>query len=123
VDRPYHLGEPVTEALAPPDVRRVERAVRCFDATGRLQRWPGKRSDQIVALWVVWSQLPADTRFTEQEVNAMLGGWHDSADHALLRRELVDLGLLQRTQTGSVYRRADRQDIPPEAAAAIGRFA
>lgn len=113
----------MTEALAPPDLKRVERAVRCFDAAGRLQRWPSKRSEQIVLLWVIWSQLPAETRFTEQEVSAMLGSWHDSGDHALLRRELVDLGLLQRTQTGSVYRRASAQDIPPDAAMAIGRFA
>lgn len=113
----------MTDALAPPDLKRVARAVRCFDAAGRLQRWPSKRSEQIVVLWVIWSQLPVDARFTESDVNAMLGGWHDNGDHALLRRELVDMGLLQRTQTGSVYRRANPPDIPPDAAEAIGRFA
>jgi len=109
--------------LDPLEKKRVDRVMRCFDETGRLQRWPKKRSEQIVALWVVWSQIPADTQFTESDVNGMLGGWHDIGDHALLRRDLVDLGLLQRTPTGSVYRRANPEEIPADAAAAIARFA
>ncbi len=113
----------VEPELDRPSRKRVERVLRCFNETGRLQRWPSKRSEQIVALWIVWSQIPSDTRFSESEVNGMLGGWHDVGDHALLRRDLVDLGLLLRTPTGSVYRRAEPAEIPPDAAAAIARFA
>ena len=100
------------------DPRKLQRVWRCFDATGRLQRWPSKRSEQILALWIVWSQLPQDQQFSELEVNSMLAGWHDLGDHALLRRDLVDMGLLQRTPNGAVYRRANAA-VPADAAAAI----
>jgi hypothetical protein len=109
---------PIDAVLA----KRLKRVWRCFDATGRLQRWPTKRSEQILVLWIIWSQLPADTRFSESEVNSMLAGWHDTDDYALLRRELIELELMQRTPTGSVYRRAN-PDVPADAAAAIARFA
>ena len=40
---------------------------------------------------------------------------HLFGDHALLRRELCDMGLLSRTPNGSVYRRIERP-MPPDAA-------
>src|SRR5690606_12337188 len=125
VDRPHHLGEPVTAPVPPAtagvDRRRLERVWRCFNAAGRLQHWPSKRSEQILALWIVWSQLPKNEQFSELEINSMLAGWHDLGDHALLRRDLVDLGLLQRTPNGAVYRVANA-DVPADAAAAIAGF-
>jgi hypothetical protein len=110
------------ESTAPAvDKRKLERVWRCFDGTGRLQRWPKKRSEQILALWIVWSQLPKNRQYAEIDINSMLGGWHDLGDYALLRRDLVDLGLLQRTPNGAVYRVANAE-VPPDAAAAIARF-
>jgi hypothetical protein len=108
-----------TEAV---DQRRLERVWRCFDATGRLQRWPNKRAEQILVLWIVWSQLPDDTRMNEFEFSSLLSRWHDYEDYALLRRDLFDLGLVNRTQTGSIYRKTSRDVIPAEAAAAIAKF-
>lgn len=104
------------------DRKRLDRVWRCFDDTGRMQRWPSKRSDQILALWIIWSFIPSGTQYTEMEVNGMLNGWHDINDHAMLRRDLCDLGLMQRTPTGSVYRKVDAE-VPPDAAAAIAKFA
>lgn len=104
------------------DQRRLERVWRCFDATGRLQRWPARRAEQVLALWIVWSQLPQDRRYTEPEINTMLGGWHDLGDHALLRRDLIDMGLLRRTTDGAICRVAQAEP-PPDAAAAMSRFA
>ena len=101
--------------------RKLERVWRCFDEAGRLQRWPKKRSEQILALWIVWSFLPKNQQFTELDINSMLGGWHDLGDHALLRRDLVDLGLLQRTPNGAIYRAANAE-VPPDAALAIAKF-
>jgi hypothetical protein len=105
-------------ASAAVDRRKLERVWRCFDDKGRLQRWPKKRSEQILVLWIVWSQLPKNVQLSELEVKSMLGGWHDFDDHALLRRDLVDLGLMQRTPNGAIYRVANA-DVPPDAAAAI----
>lgn len=103
------------------DARQRERAARCFDATGRLQRWPSKRNDQLTILWVVWSFLPDDTQMSEAEVSGMLRSWHDYEDFALLRRELCDLGLLRRTPDGRLYRKI-AHEMPEEAAALAARF-
>ncbi|MCX2698714.1 DUF2087 domain-containing protein [Ochrobactrum chromiisoli] len=97
----------------------VERVARCFDKDGVLTRFPSKRSDQISVLWVLWSRLPARTKLTEAEVNALLKSWHSFGDHALLRREICDAGLVSRTRDGSVYL---RMELPmPPLAQAIAR--
>ena len=94
--------------------KQTDRVARCFDPKGRLQRWPAKRSDQLVVLWVIWWQLPDDLQMSEIELNGMLKGWHDYEDYALIRRELVELQLLRRTPDGRIYRKVSR-DIPADA--------
>ena len=106
----------------PIDTKRVDRVVRCFDGTGRLMRWPSKRAEQLLALWIVWSYLPDDTQMSEREVSSMLRDWHVYEDFALLRRELVDLDMLRRTPNGRVYRKVSLE-LPGEAAAVLARFA
>ena len=110
---------PATSA-APLDQKRVERVERCF-AQGRLTRWPSRREDQVLALWGVWSKLPAGRSFDERQVSAFIAGLHDFGDHALLRRELVISRLMDRTTDGAVYRRVERRP-PPEAAGLIARL-
>ena len=103
------------------DAKRIDRVARCFDSTGRLLRWPSKRADQLLVLWVVWSYLPADAQLSEPEVSSMLRDWHDYEDFALLRRELCDLDMLRRTPNGRVYRRIDHE-LPKEAQTLLARF-
>ncbi len=100
---------------------RVERVWRCFDETGRLQRWPSKRSEQELVLWIIWSMLPDGTRFNEAEFSSLLRAWHDFEDYALLRRDLADLDLVRRTPDGSVYRKVSH-DIPDIVRIAAARF-
>lgn len=119
MDRPHHLGQPVTAEEV--DDKRIDRVARCFDATGRLLRWPSRRADQLLALWIVWSYLPDDAQMSEAEVNSMLRDWHDYDDYALLRRELIDLDMLRRTPNGRIYRRISHP-MPPEAIALAARF-
>lgn len=90
------------------DRRLADRVARCFDRAGRLTRWPSRRADQVIVLWVFWSRLPSAEDLPEREVNTFLRDRHLFGDHALLRRELCDLGLLSRTPNGSVYRRIER---------------
>lgn len=101
--------------------KRIARVRRCFDATGRLQRWPTKRSEQLLALWGVWALIPSDTRFDESEISALLRSWHDYEDYALVRRELIELDLMRRTPDGRVYRRVDHA-MPEEVAQLVGQF-
>ncbi|WP_157970096.1 DUF2087 domain-containing protein [Pelagibacterium sediminicola] len=101
--------------------RRLDRVARCFDAGGRLQRWPSRRAEQDLALWIIWSQLPGDGQMDELEINTLLRTWHDFEDYVLLRRELIEMDLLRRTPDGRIYRRVAR-DLPPEAAALAERL-
>lgn len=113
---------PPAPSEPPVDFVRVERVARYFDAAGRLVRWPGKHSDRLPCLWVMWSRLPARQVLSEPAVNAVLKAAHLIGDHVLLRRELVDLGLLARTPDGREYRRVE-QAPPAEARALIRHLA
>lgn len=92
----------------------VERLLRYFDAEGRLVRWPGKFSFRRPCLWVIWAGLPARRTMSEREINRAIETWESFGDHVLLRRELVDAGLLTRRPDGSQYRRVE-QPPPPDA--------
>lgn len=102
------------------DFRRVEAAARCFDATGVLLRWPGKTHLQQLCLWKLWSFFPSEEELNEKAVNALLKRHHAFGDHALIRREMVNLRLLSRTPDCRLYRRVERRP-PPDALALIRR--
>ena len=101
------------EAAPAADEARVRKTLRVFDQEGRIVRWPGKRSQQELCLWFLWSRVPADETFTERGISDFLGGLHLFGDSALLRRDLVDLGLMRRNRDGSDYRKIEKQP-PPE---------
>lgn len=103
----------------PADLQRVRRATRHFDPSGRLIRWPGRAGERHLCLWVLWSRLPPGELGPEARVNGDLAHWHTFGDHALLRRELFDAGLVDRTPDGRSYRRIERRP-PPDARALIG---
>jgi hypothetical protein len=68
---------------------------------------------------VLWSRLPPRQAYSEAEINRALNGEHAFGDHALLRRELVDQGLVRRTADGREYRRVEQ--APPADAVALIR--
>ncbi|TWA61689.1 hypothetical protein FBZ82_11763 [Azospirillum brasilense] len=112
----------VTVGAPPPvDEARLLKVARCFDAVGALLRWPPKRSERDLCLWVLWARIDAGRAMNEGEVNDVLRGANRFGDHVLLRRELCDFGLLDRTRDGRVYRRVERRP-PPEALAMIRRL-
>lgn len=91
------------------DTDRLQKVIRHFDTTGRMQRWPGKTSHQDLCLWVIWSCIPADQDFSEGAVSDLIKQAHTFGDHALLRRSLVDMKMLGRTPDGKIYRRIEKQ--------------
>lgn len=106
------LVEPAPES-APPDHARIEKALRHFDAKGRLLRWPSKANLQELCLWALWSRIPAGRVFSEREISDLLTLWHLFGDHALLRRALFEAKLVDRTSDVREYRRIERKP-PPE---------
>lgn len=111
---------PVTSAQATPplDRAKVEQVLRHFDDKGRMMRWPGKTNHQMLCLWGIWTYIPSGQRLTEREVNAAITEGHTFGDYAILRRSMVDEGLLARTPDGRIYRRIE-QLPPPEGLAII----
>ena len=83
-----------------------------LDATGKLTAFPAKRKMILYALLYLAQKIPADTDFTEREINDILLTWHTFADPATLRRELYDYGFLDRSRDGKVYRLAEKQPAP-----------
>ena len=112
---------PPAVAAAPVDYALVEKAVRLFDAQGRLLRWPTRPALQDLCLWVLWSRLPGRKTFTEKQISEQIKRWHVFGDHALLRRALIGWRLVQRTQDGSEYRRIE-QKPPAELRPLIARL-
>ncbi len=100
------------EPVGPPaDLRKVARVANFFDTDGVLSSWPAKTGLQELCIWVFWSRIPSVSVFNERQISDMLRDWHDFGDHALLRRTLVTMGLVERTVDGREYRRLEQK--PP----------
>ena len=101
---------PTVVAAAAPSAEQglsetAAKALRQFDAQGRVIRWPTKFSVQRLMLWGLWMRFNGQRRYTEREVNELLNAWHLFGDHCTLRRELINMKLLTREPDGSVYRK------------------
>lgn len=104
------------------DLALVERVARHFDTEGRLLRWPSRDSHVRLALWALWARLEAGWVYSEAGISAVLKDLNAFGDHALLRRALVDYGLVTRTADCREYRRIE-QAPPVDALALIRRLA
>ena len=94
------------------DHARVEKVLRHFNDAGTMIRWPSKTNHQTLCLWVIWSRIPADQRFSEREINQLIIEGHSFGDHALLRRSMIDAPMLTRTPDGRLYRRIEKKPDP-----------
>lgn len=83
-----------------------------LDANGKLMAFPAKRKMKLYALLYLSQKIPADTDFTEREINDILLDWHSFADSATLRRELYDYHFLDHSRDGKVSRLAQTQPTP-----------
>lgn len=98
--RDANIRPPSTEFENMPDEAR--KVLRAFVVDGRLQSIPVAPAKRMVILdWLAQAFEPGQ-HYSEKMVNLILGQRH--ADTALLRRQLVDHGLLDRA--GGEYWRA-----------------
>lgn len=81
----------------------MEKIERFLDEAGRLKIWPAKQANKQLALEYLAGKFEVGREYSEHEVNAILGSWHAFSDPFILRRGLVDSGLLQRKRDGSIY--------------------
>jgi hypothetical protein len=85
-----------------------EKILNTFVKDGRLVRMPARQGKKLVILrWLVQRFEPG-VSYPERQVNAILQ--EVDPDYAMLRRYLVDAGLMQRDQ--GVYWRTSEHDPP-----------
>lgn len=82
-----------------------------LDDEGRITHWPAKKKNAARIALREYLASKISTRFTlnEQAINHLLNQWHTFGDHAFLRRDLVDHGLIKRDQEGTVYWREESE--------------
>ena len=70
---------------------------RFLDDIDRVTQWPKKNNDKLLVLKYLQGKFEINNKYSEIEVNTILNKWHTFKDHALLRRELFNKYLLNRT--------------------------
>lgn len=70
---------------------------------GVLIQWPAKYHKKRDVIAYLASKFDSDKTYDEQDANLVLRRWSDYADYPLLRRALVDFGLLTRDVYGRTY--------------------
>jgi predicted transcriptional regulator len=93
----------LSESVADVDLDAYDRKVvkDYSSAKGRLKTLPAQRKKLDAILRFVVKSFEPGRRYSEKEVNDILGRYH--ADTASLRRELVGSGLMQREGGGGDY--------------------
>ena len=84
--------------------RQPQEGVARFMRLGRIERYPANKAERRDLLaWIVSDAITAGEDLTEKQVNERLLSYTD--DVVMLRRYLIDFGLLERTRSGSSYSR------------------
>ena len=76
---------------------------RFLDESGKITQLPQKRTVRLAVLAYLAEKFETNRDYKEKEVNAVCDEWHTFNDFFILRRELVDSGLMCREPNGSRY--------------------
>jgi hypothetical protein len=98
--RKVQTGYSVMEEL---DMEQKTEIKQFLDNSGKINRFPQKQKVKYALLEYLAGKFELDSTYSEREVNAICDKWHTFGDYFLLRRELVDNGLLCRERNGSRY--------------------
>ena len=74
-----------------------------LDKNGLLKLYPTKRNKQVQILKYLITFFEPKKIYTESEVNKCLNNLSVLNDSCLLRRELIDIGYLERSKDGKAY--------------------
>ena len=84
---------------------------KLLDGNGKVLRWPKKKEEKIAVLMYLNTKFEEGKEYSEKEVNELIDKWHNFKDYALLRREMFDHYLLERTKDGKKYWIENRKKI------------
>jgi hypothetical protein len=94
------------QLLAQQPRRQAQTGPDRFMRLGKIDRYPANMAERRELLaWIARQAMGPRENLTEKQVNERLLSYTE--DVVLLRRYLVDFGLLERTASGSSYSRAD----------------
>ncbi len=79
------------------------RIKRFLDDSGKIIQLPQRQAMRVAVLGYLAEKFEVNRIYTEKEVNALCAQWHTFNDYFILRRELIDYGLLCRKADGSQY--------------------
>lgn len=105
-----------------PNMDRLRKAQRHFDAQGFYTHLPSKVALQLLCLWPIWARLPAGEVLDERALSARIDALTRFRDAAHVRRGMIEAGLMRRNLDGSRYERVE-QAPPPEARLLIAALA
>lgn len=84
--------------------RQAQTGVARFMRLGRIERYPANMAERRELLaWIVSEAIKPGEHLAEKQVNERLLTYTD--DVVMLRRYIIDFGLLERTPSGSSYSR------------------
>jgi diamine N-acetyltransferase len=70
---------------------------------GLIKAWPSKQEAKHMVLRFIGYKFETGRFYTEKEVNQLIDENHAFGDYFLLRRGIVDLGIMKRTANGARY--------------------
>lgn len=79
------------------------RITQFLDGEGKITQLPGRQKVKQAVLEYLAAKFELGRGYTERQINEVCGQWHTFGDYFLLRRELVDNGLMDRERDGSRY--------------------
>lgn len=85
-----------------------DNILRFLDKEGRIKIWPSKKEMKHGVLQYLANKFKFGRLYSEKEINSIIENWHTFSDYFLLRRGLIDEGLLSRTKSGAKYWREER---------------
>lgn len=80
-----------------------DRLIRFLNDEGLISIWPKRQADKALVLSYLASFFERGIDYKEKEVNAIIDSRHTFGDFFLLRREMIDRGMMRRTPNGSRY--------------------
>lgn len=93
----HQLNSQLKPATAAPNLDERAKTLERFIKDGRLVDWPAQFKRQVFVLEEIAKVFEPGVRYTEREVDAILKNIYEY-DHCTLRRYLVDLKFMQRSE-------------------------
>ena len=81
----------------------MEDAIKRYFQNEKLHVWPSKRAVRAKVINHFGSLFEIGRIYSEKEINNILLDNHSFNDPVFLRRELIDMGILSRTEDGRQY--------------------